>query len=123
VLASSTNALAHSNEAWDGPTAIGADSRGGSGRVFPGKIDEVSVYNYTLSPAEVADLYRAALLGGPVVLRFQAAATHLVLNWDHGTLLSAPGLDGPWTAVPGAAPPSFSAAPGAPVFYRVRVSP
>jgi hypothetical protein len=123
ILKSSTNAVAHGVELWDGPTAIGADTLSGPSRVFNGKIDEVAVFNYTLSPAQVGALYSLALLGSPVTLNCQRSGTDLVLNWPHGTLLQAPDPNGPWTQVLGAAPPSFTVTPVGPAYYRVQVYP
>ena len=123
ILVASTNSIAHTNEVWDGPTAIGSDTASGSSRVFNGKIDEVAVYNYTLSRTQISNLYSVAILGGPVTLGGQMAGTNLVLSWDHGTLLAAPDVNGPWTPVPGATPPSFTVCPTDRSFYRVRVYP
>jgi hypothetical protein len=123
ILNSSTNAIAHGVELWDGPTAIGADTLSGPSRVFNGKIDEVAVFNYTLSSAQVGALYSLAVLGGPVTLSGQPSGADLVLSWPHGTLLQAADPNGPWTPVIGAAPPSFTVTPVGPVFYRVQVYP
>ncbi|HEV2211348.1 MAG TPA: LamG-like jellyroll fold domain-containing protein [Verrucomicrobiae bacterium] len=123
TLYSAANAIAHTNELWDGPTTIGSDTASGSNRVFNGKIDEVSVYNYTLSPDQVTNLYRMGMLGGPVMLRYGLTATNLVLCWEHGTLLGAPDINGPWAPVPGASPPSCNITTLAPAFYRVRAYP
>ena len=123
VLQSSTNAIAHSNELWDGPTSIGSDSGNGVNRVFNGKMDEVAVYSYTLSPAQISSLYRTALVGSPLSLSVQKSGTNPVLNWDHGTLVAAPKLDGPWAPVLGASPPSFTVTPVDRMFYRVQLYP
>ncbi|MCP5522209.1 MAG: immunoglobulin domain-containing protein [Verrucomicrobiales bacterium] len=63
---------------------------------------------YTGAPPEV--VMGIALVDGQVTISFEA-----------GTLESAPAVDGPWTAVDGAAAPSHTVAPeGAASFYRVR---
>jgi hypothetical protein len=77
----------------------------------------------TLSPAQVGTLYSRALLGGPVTLNCQRSGSDLVLSWPHGSLLQALDLNGPWTQVPGASPPSFTVMPVGPLFYRVQVYP
>jgi hypothetical protein len=123
VLYASTNAIAHTTELWDGPTSIGADMVSAGSRVFNGKLDEVAVFDYTLSQAQVADLYLKALTGGPVTLGCQVSGTNVLLNWEHGKLLASPNPDGPWTPVPSAAPPSFNTSPTDNVFYRVQVYP
>jgi hypothetical protein len=123
VLLSATNVIAHDVEPWDGPTAIGADTLSVSGGTFNGKMDEVAVFNRTLSPVDVQSLYSTALLGGPVTLVCQSFGTNLLLSWPHGTLLQAAQPNGPWTLVVGAAPPSFDVTPTAQTFYQVRVYP
>jgi len=123
ILVSSTNAIAHDVERWDGPTAIGADTLSVPGTVFNGEMDEVAVFNYTLSPAQVGALYSTALIGGPVLLSCQFSGSNVVLSWPHGTLLQATNLNGAWTPVVGAAPPSFAIAPAGQMFFRVMVDP
>ncbi len=123
VLLSATNAIAHDAEPWDGPTAIGADTLSVPGSVFNGEIDEVAVFNYTLSPAQIGALYSMAVLGSPISLSCQTIGANLMLSWPHGTLLQATNLNGAWTPVAGAAPPSFTVTPAGQLFYRVRVYP
>ena len=123
ILKSSTNALAHDVELWDGPTAVGADTLNGPSRVFNGKVDEVAVFNSTLSPAQVGALYSLALLGGPVALSYQRSGIDLVLSWPHGKLVQAADPIGPWTPVDGAAPPSYTVTPVGSVYYRIQVYP
>jgi hypothetical protein len=123
VLSWTTNAIPHDVEPWDGPTAIGADTLSGPSRVFNGKIDEVAVFSYTLSPAQVGVLYSLALLGAPVALSCQRSGADLVLSWSHGTLQQAEEPTGPWVPVAGAAPPSFAVTPVGRMFYRVQVYP
>ncbi len=123
ILRAATNAIAHGVELWDGPTAIGADTTNVPSRVFNGKVDEVAMFNYTLSAAQVGAIYSMGVVGGPVTLTYQPAGTNLVLSWPHGTLLQAPDVNGPWTNVVGAVPPSFIATPQGQIFYRVQVFP
>jgi O-glycosyl hydrolase len=122
VLHSATNAIGHDVEAWNGSTLLGADTVSLPTRIFQGKLDEVAVFDSTLSPAQIAQLYSTALTGGPVALAVQRSGGGLLLSWLYGTLLAAPGVNGPWTPVSGAAPPSYSVTPtGTQMFYRVRV--
>jgi hypothetical protein len=63
---SATNTITHSNEFWGGPTFIGADAPGGGvttpqNRGFVGNIDEVAIFNRTLSATEVYDYYKKGL--------------------------------------------------------------
>ena len=122
VLLSATNAIAHDVEAWNGSTLLGADTVSLPTRILQGKLDEVAVFDHTLSPAQIAQLYSTALTGGLVTLSVQRSGGSLLLSWLYGTLLAAPGVNGPWTPVSGAAPPSYSVTPtGTQMFYRVRV--
>ncbi len=123
ILNSSTNAIAHDVELWDGPTAIGSDTLSGPSRVFNGEIDEVAIFNYTLSPAQVEALYSLALAGPPMTLSCQRSGGDIMLSWPHGTLLQATDPSGTWTPVAGAAPPSFSVTPLEQMYYRVQVYP
>lgn len=123
VLVSATNAIAHDVEPWDGPTAFGADTLSVPGSVFNGKVDEVAVFNYTLSPAQVGTLYSTAVIGAPVSLNCQVSGANVVLSWPHGTLLQATNLNGAWTPVVGAAANSFTVMPVGQMFYRVLIYP
>ena len=60
VLQAATNAIAHDVEAFNGVTCFGADTTSLPGRIFNGKVDEVAVFNYTLSASQVANLYSLA---------------------------------------------------------------
>ena len=107
-----TNAIAHQNEIWDGTAQIGNDSAGGNGaRTFNGVMDEVAVFNKSLSYSTLTNLYQAGSQGSfsitnnPVPaadLRFTsitAAAGQLILQWSGpGTLEEATNLFGPWAA-------------------------
>jgi hypothetical protein len=70
-------------------------------------MDEVAVFNETLTPAQVNVLYTTALVGAPVTVNCQSSGTNLVLSWTHGTLVQATNLAGLWTPVTGAAPPKL----------------
>jgi len=60
TLLSAVNSIAHAPEAFDGGLQLGQDSAGG--RFFKGALDDVRVYAYPLSAAELA---RLAAGGGP----------------------------------------------------------
>ena len=64
--ASTNIATAHIAEAWDGNALIGYDG-GFYNADFPGDIDEVAVFNYALTPAQVLSLYNAAIGAEPTV--------------------------------------------------------
>ncbi|MGD0260191.1 MAG: LamG-like jellyroll fold domain-containing protein [Verrucomicrobiota bacterium] len=122
VLASAANAVANNAEAWSGTTLIGADTASLTSRIFNGELDEVAVFDYALSPAQIAQLYSTATAPPTVTLTLQWSGPNLILSWPQGTLLQAPTVNGPWTPVSGAAPPSYTVTPsGAGMFYRVQV--
>jgi len=119
VLLSTNNSTVHISEAWGGSARIGGDPNG-DGRTFNGIVDEVTVFNRTLSPAEVLDLYRG---GGvtPVRLSIERSAPNVILTWPQGVLQEALSVLGPWANNPAASP--YSVLPsGAQKVYRVRVS-
>ncbi len=59
TLASATNTIAHSAEAWGTSARIGSDPAG-IARTFSGRIDEVALFDRALSFDEVAGLYETA---------------------------------------------------------------
>jgi outer membrane lipoprotein-sorting protein len=59
-LSSKTNTIDHRIEEFDGVTRIGHDTHT-EGRYFKGTIDDVRIYNYALSQAEVEALYGGVL--------------------------------------------------------------
>lgn len=62
---SATNSITHSNEGWSGITFIGSDAQASTGnpqgRSFNGILDELAVFNRTLSPTEIYNLYKKGL--------------------------------------------------------------
>jgi hypothetical protein len=78
-------------------------------------IDEVAVYNYSMTPTQVQALYAAAL-GQPYV-QIQPVSGGLQIKWAFGTLQEADSLQGPWTTSNVTSP--YLIAPTAPQkFYR-----
>ena len=108
------------SEAWTGPARIGGDPNNVT-RTFNGDVDEVAVFNKSLTPAEVSNLYNGVTPGR---LTIQRSATNLTLGWSGGLLQEATSLTGPWSPVNGATAPSHIVTPsGAQKFYRLQVSP
>src|SRR5208337_1389494 len=64
---SATNAIAHTAEAFNTTTLIGGDTAdgGNGGRTFNGSLDEVAVFNASLSQQQVLDLYYNGLGAAP----------------------------------------------------------
>jgi hypothetical protein len=119
---SATNAIPHVAEAWDGIGRIGYDGGFYDGN-FPGRIDEVSVFNYALTPSQVLNLYNSAFAVAPpsVTLNIQKVAGNIVLSWPQGSLMEAPDLTGPWTTNNAATSPFTNAPAAIRKFYRVLV--
>ncbi len=87
---------------------------------FVGTIDEVAIYNYALSAAQILNHYAAGT--NPVVtLNIAPSGAGVVLTWAPGTLQSATNVNGPYADVPGASSPYFTLPAGGQKFYRVRV--
>jgi Concanavalin A-like lectin/glucanases superfamily len=84
VLRAATNAVAHDVEAFDGALCFGADTTSLPGRIFNGKMDEVAVFNYTLSPSQMASLYSLASV---------PLAPSIVLNHPANNAALAAGAD------------------------------
>ncbi|MGD0816500.1 MAG: beta-galactosidase GalA [Verrucomicrobiota bacterium] len=61
-IASATLAISNDVQTFAGPTYIGVDPYA-SARTFNGTIDEVAVFNYAMTPAQVQQLYSGASFG------------------------------------------------------------
>jgi hypothetical protein len=68
-------------------------------------MDEVAVFNRTLSQEEVEKLAMAGFNVSLEILR--AGAGSYQIGWSYGTLEWAESVTGAWTAVPGAVAPSY----------------
>jgi hypothetical protein len=63
-LSSATNTLAHNIEEFDGKTFIAGDSRGWDVRFFSGQMDDVRIYAFSLSKAQIQDVVNDIQLTG-----------------------------------------------------------
>ena len=118
---SATNILSHIIPAFGGSSFIGTDPYAATARVFNGLIDEVAIFNYSLTPAQIQQLYASGAVLPQVQVGIQHSGPNLDLNWPQGTLLQAENLTGPWLPVPNALSPySVSVTPtNTSMFYRV----
>jgi hypothetical protein len=94
-------------------------------------IDDMGIWRRLLTADEVATIYSSGELGesfapavsprGLVVpLTISLTGTTVQLSWSQGTLESATSVTGPWSAVTGAAPPTYSTPHAdSATFYRV----
>jgi len=122
-MKTATNAIAQSVEAWGGTATFGDD--GGAGRVFNGILDEVALFNYTLSPQQVTNLFAGiSVQPAPTLTITRAAGGQITISWQGaGTLQSAPALQAGgtvWTNV-GTTNPMTVTPTGKAQFYRVTV--
>lgn len=116
-LRSATNAIAHATGTFGNTWRLGSDAQADPGRTFNGSLDEVAIFNRTLSFAEIASLYQT---GAYVKLTIESLGDNLRLTWPQGVLLEADELDGPWDTNPATSPYIFPAS-GAKKYYRVLV--
>ena len=96
--------------------ALGANFNGDglATRYFGGDLDEIAIYNYEFSPAQVSQHYA---VGGPPALSITSSAGNVIVTWTKGLLLEAESLSGPWTTNSLATSP-YTNAPTGMKFYR-----
>jgi alpha-galactosidase len=116
---SATNFLSQPIQAFAGPGTIGTDTYSSAARVFNGVMDEVAVFDYALTPAQIEQLYENGHELPQVQIGLQKSAAGLNLTWPQGTLLQATNIAGPWFAITNAAT-SFVVTPtNSAEFFRV----
>lgn len=101
---------------WTGSSSlirIGSDSAQPT-RVVNGRIDEVAVFNRSLSQSEIMQIATAS-----PTLTIQRVGTQLQVAWPFGTLLEATDLNGPWTTNATTSPYMFTPS-GAQKFFRAK---
>jgi len=116
-----TNAVAQTVEAWGGTASVGNDPGNNNARIFNGIADEVAMFNYTLTPAQIQNLYAGVVsLPRPTLKIGPAASGKLAISWSGpGTLQSTPTLQ-PTTWTPlGTNNPTVLTPAGKAQFYRV----
>lgn len=112
LLDIATASVANNVEAKSGIWQIGNDTDGTT-RTFAGTIDEVAIFNYSLTEAQIQLLDTTATSGfQPVRLSVQRSGASVILSWPLGTLLEAPTPNGPWTPITTATSP-YTVAPSA----------
>ena len=116
---SASNVLTQPNQAFAGSGTIGTDTYSSAARVFSGVLDEVAVFNYALTPAQIQQLYDNGHQLPQVHIQVQLIDGNVNLNWPQGTLLQSTNLSGPWSAVANAASPLAVAPTNAAGYFRV----
>jgi hypothetical protein len=122
VLTNSTQVIDNPVLSFAGTSYIGSDS-GNDTRVFNGVIDDVAFFNRSLSPADMAVIYGAALgqAPPPTTLNYSVTPSGLVLNWyGPWTLKQADFITGPWSTADGVIPGTPIPLNAAKRFYRLQ---
>jgi hypothetical protein len=114
-----TNSLAHATQSFGSPSTLGTDPYAAAARVFTGRIDEVAVFNYALTPAQIESLHANGRQLDDVSVNMQTAGVNLNLTWSQGTLLQATNLSGPWLRASSSASPFLVTPTNESMFYRV----
>jgi hypothetical protein len=91
-------------------------------------IDDLAIWRRVLAPADVSSIYslgtngQSFAGGGIVGLSINQTTNGLLqISWPSGSLWSSGSVNGPWTQVTGATPPSYTVTPGGTAnFYLVR---
>lgn len=107
--------------------SIGQDPTGKYPQTGSADLDDLAVWRRVLSQPEVYEIYYSgAHFGapldayGPVSVAATMSGGAPLIIWQVGTLVQADAPRGPWTAVPGANPPTYSPGPTAGTrFYAV----
>jgi len=108
---------------------IGQDPTGAYNESGSADIDDLGVWQAVLTPLDVCIIYGAGANAGVSFdtvgqpkLGFLRSGNNLLFIWQGGTLLQAPSLKGPWSAVSGAAAPTATVTPGpGNKFYRIEM--
>ena len=114
------NVATHAGVSFASPTYVGWDDNDvptTNTRRFGGLIDEPMIFDRTLSPAEINQLYNAALVA-PVSLSIALSGGNVILTWPSGTLQHAAQVTGQYNDMLGVSSPWTNPPTG---FYRVRV--
>ena len=116
-----TQTLANATAPLNTPGLIGGDAASPN---FIGSVDNMAVFNQSLTYQQVTNLYNVAVTGQlpppTIVLKLQKSGANQILTWTPalGTLLQAPSLSGPWTT--NTAPQPYTVTPTqSQLFYKV----
>jgi autotransporter-associated beta strand protein len=107
---------------------VGQDGPGNYNVTATYTIDDLGVWQRALTSYDALSLYTAGASGqsfdvyGPVSMALQQSGSSLKITWQAGTLQSAANINGPWTAVSGAAAPYYTITPGTGnMFFRIKL--
>jgi hypothetical protein len=97
-----------------GPTTLAVRSDGVFGD-WDGGIQDLAVYNYVLSPAQIQNHFL-----NTTHVSITESGGNVVVTWPAGTLLSATSVAGPYSTVVGATSP-YTNTPSGQKYYRVQL--
>jgi hypothetical protein len=118
---SATNAIAHTPDVFGNNWHIGNDALADPVRTFNGLIDDVAIFPFSLTPAQVKNLFSTAVNAPQVELNLKTSGKNFVVSWPSGTLQSAPTVMGPWTSLSGTNSPYTLGPTGTQQYFRVKV--
>ena len=101
---------------------IGGSPDYGIGRLINAQIAHAAIFDQSLTSAQVQNLY-SGVYGGQVKLGVTVSGANAILNWQAGTLLQAPTIDGPWTTNTAAASPYSDPVTTGTQFFKILVNP
>jgi len=101
---------------------IGGSPDYGTGRLISARIAHAAVYNQALSATQIQQLFNG-VYAAPVSLSATISGSNIMLNWQSGTLLQAPTIQGPWTTNSTAISPLSVPIGSGNQFFKVLVSP
>ncbi len=114
----------------NGGWAIGARPANGPAGVIPpsldGSINNVAIYDYALTPAQIQQHYQIGLTGtnaSPPLVSIQLSGPNVIITWNSGYLQEATSINGPWTYANTATSPYAVPANGPAAFYRTTLTP
>lgn len=121
--ASAVNSVTNPPETLATGFTIGADPQSStlSYRILNGEMDEVAVFNYALTVAQLSQIYSVANTG--LTLSIQQSGSRVVLTWPFGVLYGATNVSGPWQPVTNAVSPFSITASATQKFYSVIAAP
>jgi len=118
---SAVNTVNHTNQLFNATEYIGTYPLEGpiGNNNFNGNIDEVAVFNSTLSQKQISTLYASALGQVPLTIS-RVGGNNLQLQWTGGVLQQANSILGPWTTNAAASSPYIVSPTQAQQFFRAR---
>lgn len=119
-------AVSNPVQALNTPGHIGGDGNDAS---FIGSIDEVAVFNQSLTQQQLTNMWSVAVTGilpppppPNVVLSITNTSGNIIVSWNPavGSLLQAPAVTGPWTTNSATSPFTNTTPTQAEMFYKIQ---